>query len=399
MGTTPSVHHVAARRTGGRRSRPARTSGPRCANRGPRRSDPSCALGAEEGAEGRGDARDQLGREGVADAAADAGDADHEVGREGRTGIGKDTRGGWCKRQVLPKARTKWLNGSGRRAPPDARRAPPGGVRLARRRYIPGRRPPHPFLPGRPRHERQGPRRPRLRHPGHPRRRDARARHRGDHDARSSRPRPTCSPPSASRWAHYDYGRTANPTREALEANLAALESGSARDRLRLGARRHRGDREAALGRRPRGQRGEHLRRHDPDVQPRARADSASSSPTWTRATSTPSRRPCARTPSCVHVETPTNPMMRVCDIARPGRARARGRRAPLGRQHLRVALQPAAAGAGGGLHGALVHEVRERPLRRHRGDRGRARRGAGRGARLPPEVDGRRSRAQWTAG
>ena len=29
------------------------------------------------------------------------------------------------------------------------------------------------------------------------------------------------------RQGSYDYGRTANPTREALEANIAALESGS----------------------------------------------------------------------------------------------------------------------------------------------------------------------------
>ncbi len=52
----------------------------------------------------------------------------------------------------------------------------------------------------------------------------------------------------------YDYGRTANPTREALEASIAALESGLTRDRFCVGTRSDRSHREATVGRRSRGQ-------------------------------------------------------------------------------------------------------------------------------------------------
>ena len=60
----------------------------------------------------------------------------------------------------------------------------------------------------------------------------------------------------------YEYARTQNPTREALERNVAALEGAHPRLRLRLGARRARRPAQAAPQRRPRRLRRERLRRH-----------------------------------------------------------------------------------------------------------------------------------------
>lgn len=114
---------------------------------------------------------------------------------------------------------------------------------------------------------------------------------------------------------HYDYGRTANPTREALEANLAALESGSraiafgsglaAIDCIlrRLSAGDHVVSEENTYGGTTRmfnrvlsrfGIEFTYVDATDPDAVAAA-------------------MRPNTR---LVHVETPTNPMMRICDIA-----------------------------------------------------------------------------------
>ncbi|CAA9384790.1 MAG: Cystathionine gamma-lyase, partial [uncultured Nocardioides sp.] len=63
------------------------------------------------------------------------------------------------------------------------------------------------------------------------------------------------------------------------------------------------------------------------------------------------------------------------------------------GRQHLRLAVPPAAADAGRRRGGALDDEVRRWALRRRRGRPRRARPRAGRQDRLPPELHGRRLR------
>ena len=113
---------------------------------------------------------------------------------------------------------------------------------------------------------------------------------------------------------HYDYGRTANPTREALEANVAALESGThgvafasglaAIEAVvkRLSAGDHVVSEENTYGGTTRmftrvlsrlGIEFSYVDSRDPDAVAAA-------------------MRPTTR---LVHVETPTNPMMRVCDI------------------------------------------------------------------------------------
>jgi cystathionine beta-lyase/cystathionine gamma-synthase len=114
---------------------------------------------------------------------------------------------------------------------------------------------------------------------------------------------------------HFDYGRTANPTREALEANLAALESGThavafgsglaAIEAIvkRLSAGDHVVSEENTYGGTTR------MFNHvlsrlgiDFSYVDSADADAVRDA-----------LRPNTR---LVHVETPTNPMMRVCDIA-----------------------------------------------------------------------------------
>jgi cystathionine beta-lyase/cystathionine gamma-synthase len=114
---------------------------------------------------------------------------------------------------------------------------------------------------------------------------------------------------------HYDYGRTANPTREALEANLAALESGARAVAFasglaaieaivkRLSAGDHIVSEENTYGGTTR------MFNH---VLSRLGLEFTyvdSSDPEAVREAMRPNTR-------LVHVETPTNPMMRVCDIA-----------------------------------------------------------------------------------
>ena len=63
-------------------------------------------------------------------------------------------------------------------------------------------------------------------------------------------------------------------------------------------------------------------------------------------------------------LETPTNPMMKICDIRGARRARATAGRDPGRRQHLHEPVLPAAAGARRRHRGALDHQVPERALR-----------------------------------
>ena len=125
----------------------------------------------------------------------------------------------------------------------------------------------------------------------------------------------------------FEYGRTQNPTRMALERNLAAIEGGKAGVRLRL---RHGGD-----------------RRHRHDAASPAITSSSPTTPT--AAPSACSTRCCTRydltftyvdtsklddveraiTPATrmLFVETPTNPVMRLTDLRGRGRPRPSPRR------------------------------------------------------------------------
>ena len=115
----------------------------------------------------------------------------------------------------------------------------------------------------------------------------------------------------------YEYARSQNPTRERLERAIATLEGGHARLRLRLGFRGHGGDRRA--GRRP-----------------ATRSSSGTTCTAARTAISTRSARAPGSTTSYVDLaagpdvlwealsertrlvwfETPTNPLLKVVDIA-----------------------------------------------------------------------------------
>ena len=93
-----------------------------------------------------------------------------------------------------------------------------------------------------------------------------------------------------------------------------------------------------------------------------------------------------------VWMETPSNPMLKVFDVAAIAEvARSAGRPARR-RQHVRDADAPAAARARRDARRALDDEVPERPLRRRRRRGDDERRRAGREAALPPEVRRRRA-------
>ena len=79
----------------------------------------------------------------------------------------------------------------------------------------------------------------RLRHPRDPRRPGARPDDRRGDDAGLLTRRPTRRT-APGEHKGYEYSRTHNPTRFALEANLAALEGGAGGAVLRVGARRDR---------------------------------------------------------------------------------------------------------------------------------------------------------------
>lgn len=114
---------------------------------------------------------------------------------------------------------------------------------------------------------------------------------------------------------HYDYGRTANPTREALEANLAVLESGSRAIAFasglaaiegilkRLSAGDHVVSEENTYGGTTR-MFNRVLSRFGIEFSYVDASDAAAVAAAM---------RPNTK---LVHVETPTNPMMRVCDLA-----------------------------------------------------------------------------------
>lgn len=113
----------------------------------------------------------------------------------------------------------------------------------------------------------------------------------------------------------YDYGRTANPTREALEANIAALESGSHGIAFASGLAAI----EAVVKRLSAG---DHVVSEENTYGGTTRMFNHVLSRlgiefTYVDARDTDSVAAAIRpNTKLVHVETPTNPMMRLCDIA-----------------------------------------------------------------------------------
>ena len=205
--------------------------------------------------------------------------------------------------------------------------------------------------------------------------------------------------PALGQHKGYEYARTQNPTREALERNVAALEGGTHGFAFGSGL--------AALDtilkllrpRRPRRLRRERLRRHPSTDGADLRRSSGSRSPSWTCATSDNVERALTPATRVVYCETPTNPMMHLVDLAAVGDlTQARGLALRRG-QHLRHAVLPAAARVRGGHRAPLDHQVPERPQRH-------GRRAAGDVARRPRRADRRSSRTppaacpgRWTAG
>ena len=171
----------------------------------------------------------------------------------------------------------------------------------------------------------------------------------------------------------YEYARTQNPTRSALEGNLAAIEGGQAAFAFASGM--------AAIGAiATLLKAGDHVivtdntyggtfRLFDKVLTKYQLVASA----TWTRRSSTRSSGDPAAT-RMLFVETPTNPVMRLTDIAAAGRARARAGAPPRRRQHLREPLRPAAARPRRRPRHPQHDEVPQRPQRQRRRHRRRRR-------------------------
>ena len=142
----------------------------------------------------------------------------------------------------------------------------------------------------------------------------------------------------------YDYSRSGNPTRDLLGAALAELEGGAgavitasgmaavtlclqvlpARARMRGAARL--------------------LRRHLPAVRCAASARRHRGRVRRISATTRRCAPRCRKPAALLWIETPSNPLLRLTDIARGRAARPGRRRAGGGRQHLPVAGLAAAA-------------------------------------------------------
>ena len=185
----------------------------------------------------------------------------------------------------------------------------------------------------------------------------------------------------------YEYSRSANPTRTALEGNIAALEegergfafaSGLAAEHTLLRALCRPGDHVVI----PDDAYGGTYRLFAKVEEPWGLAHTAApvSDVDAMRAAIRPGET------KVVWVETPTNPLLNIGDIEALAGGRPRRRRAARRRQHLRLAVPPAAAHPRRRRRRALDHEVLRRALRRRRRRARRARPRRRRAGRLPPE-------------
>ena len=166
----------------------------------------------------------------------------------------------------------------------------------------------------------------------------------------------------------YEYSRTANPTRTALEECLAALEGGTSGVRVRL---RDGGRGLPAAGgvpaRRSRPHPGRRLWRHLPAVRQGAAALGTRAT-SRSRCTTSPRRGTAGGSPGEAGLgRDPDQPAAEHRRHPRPRRARPPARRAPGRRQHLRLAVPAAPAGTRRRRRGPLDHQVPGRPLRRGR--------------------------------
>ena len=193
----------------------------------------------------------------------------------------------------------------------------------------------------------------------------------------------------------YEYSRSANPTRTALEGIIAALEQGergfafasglAAEDTL-LRALCRPGDHVVI----PDDAYGGTYRLFDKVEQAwgLAHSPAAVSDVDAVRAAIRPGET------KLVWVETPTNPLLNIGDIETLASVAHDAGRAAGRRQHLRLAVPPAAADPRRRHRRALHHEVLRRPLRRRRRRARRQGPRRGREGRLPPELHRRGRRA-----
>ncbi len=165
----------------------------------------------------------------------------------------------------------------------------------------------------------------------------------------------------------FEYSRTQNPTRMAYERCIADLEGGTHGFAFASGMAATAHGAGAARYRQPRDRDGRSLRRHVSPVRARA---AALRGPRVHLRRSERHRgagggvRPNTR---LIWIETPTNPTLRLVDLARRRATGARARHPHRGRQHLRDAVDPAAARARLRHRDAFGHQVPERPLRHGR--------------------------------
>ena len=195
--------------------------------------------------------------------------------------------------------------------------------------------------------------------------------------------------------AGYEYSRTANPTRTALEECLAALEGGTRALAFASGMAA-----EDCLLRticRP----GDHVLIPQDAYGGTYRLFDKVLAPWQVSYQPVPVSDPQAvkhaleqRPARAVWVETPTNPLLSIVDISAAGGAVRRRGRAAGGGQHVRLALPAEPAGARRGRGGPLDHQVPGRPLRRGGRRGGGGRRRARRATGLSAERDRRGRRA-----
>ena len=145
----------------------------------------------------------------------------------------------------------------------------------------------------------------------------------------------------------YEYSRSANPTRTALEGNIAALEEGERglRVRLRAGRRGHPGPRDLPA-RRPRGDPRRRVRRHVPPLRQGRAAVGARAQPGAGLRRRRRARRDPAGPDEAGLGRDADQPAAQHRRHRGAGRGRPRGRRAAGRRQHVRLAVPPAAADA-----------------------------------------------------
>ena len=165
----------------------------------------------------------------------------------------------------------------------------------------------------------------------------------------------------------HDYARTVNPHAHRARGVPRRPRGCGPRDRLRVGDGRDRhGASGAVLAGRPRRDPRRRLRRDVPAGGPRLRPVGRRAHRRRPSRTSTRSRPRCRPGETkVVWIETPTNPMLRIADIAAHRDADPRRRRAARRRQHVRDPVPAASARARRRCRRALDDEVPGGPQRR----------------------------------